>query len=64
VTRANEQQKRDIGNPNYELRSENEDLADFIYGADPGNTPQQEFLQKFGSKKRTRTMPASFFNFG
>jgi hypothetical protein len=42
---------------------ESQEVGDFVYGQ-PGNTPQQTFFQKFGSKKRSRTMPASFFNFG
>ena len=43
---------------------ESQELGNFVYPGEPGNTPQQEFVQKFGSKKRSRTMPASFFNLG
>ena len=38
---------------------ESQAIGSFVY-EEPGNTPQQTFFQKFGSKKRTRTMPASF----
>ena len=36
------------------------EIGNFVYGPAPGNSPQVEFQQKFGSKKRTRTMPSSF----